>query len=284
MKRIKAILKKALPAAITKLPGKIRTLVYRIRSSTRYYNRKYLQILQWLFNSEEISNYTYDITDANVTCLAQTITLVTNRPFTEIKAYIEEVRNNTELKKHILHVAEQRNLERVKKEVNSFGRRMGWYAIARAIKPSLIVETGVERGHGALILNFALSKNAEEGFEGRYLGTDIDPGAGGLFTGKYTTRGKILYGDSIESLRGISEPIDLFINDSDHSSEYEAREYEIIQSKLSGSAIILGDNAHDTDKLSQFSVKTGRNFIFFREVPKNHWYPGGGIGISFKSA
>ena len=87
-----------------------------------------------------------------------------------------------------------------------FGRRLGWYAVARAIKPRLIVETGVERGHGALLLCAALLRNGEEGAPGHYLGTDINPGAGYLLSGKYKAAGKILYGDSIMSLREISEP------------------------------------------------------------------------------
>jgi hypothetical protein len=76
-------------------------------------------------------------------------------------------------------------------------------------------------------------------------------------------------------------PVDLFINDSDHSAEYEAREYEAIAPLLSENAVILGDNAHVTDKLARFSREQGRNFLMFNERPKDHWYPGAGIGISF---
>jgi len=52
--------------------------------------------------------------------------------------------------------------------------------------------------------------------------------------------GKILYGDSITSLKTLSEPIDLFINDSDHSAEYEAREYQVIEPLLSEDALSPG--------------------------------------------
>jgi hypothetical protein len=94
--------------------------------------------------------------------------------------------------------------------------------------------------------------------------------------------GEILYGDSIESLKQFDKVIDLFINDSDHSAEYEANEYKIVATKLAENAIILGDNSHCTDKLFEFSLKTGRQFIFFQEKPFKHWYPGGGIGIAFR--
>jgi hypothetical protein len=52
-----------------------------------------------------------------------------------------------------------------------------------------------------------------------------------------------------------------------------------IADKLSPQAIILGDNAHD--KLARYSEEQGRSFLFFHEEPSGHWYPGGGIGISF---
>ena len=162
-----------------------------------------------------------------------------------------------------------------------FSRRLGWYIIARIIKPQTIIETGVDKGMGAVILSEALIKNEKEGFKGKYYGTDINPEAGYLFDDIYRKKGKIIYGDSIESLKKIDEPIDLFINDSDHSAKYEADEYKTIINKLSKNSVILGDNSHSTDELLKFSIEHGRNFVFFRERPKDHWYPGAGIGISF---
>ena len=72
------------------------------------------------------------------------------------------------------------------------------------------------------------------------------------------------------------------MNDSDHSSEYEYCEYRTIADKLTEGALIIGDNSHDSDSLSRFASETGRCFVFFRETPKNHWYPGAGIGFAFE--
>jgi hypothetical protein len=96
--------------------------------------------------------------------------------------------------------------------------------------------------------------------------------------------GTILYGDSIDSLTALDVTVDVFVNDSDHSAEYEGREYRVIASKLSERAVIIADNAHVTDELLKFSRETGRQFLFFREEPANHWYLGAGIGLSFKPA
>lgn len=163
----------------------------------------------------------------------------------------------------------------------SYGRRLGWYALVRALKPRTVVETGVDKGLGSCVLAAGLLRNRAEGHPGRYLGTDINPQAGWMFQGAYREVGEILYGDSIESLQRLEGPIDLFINDSDHSSEYEEREYACIALKLSPTAVVLGDNALVTDKLYQFAVATGRRFLFFSEKPADHWYPGAGIGAAW---
>ncbi len=168
--------------------------------------------------------------------------------------------------------------------VARFGRRTGWYALVRALKPRVVVETGVEKGLGAMVLCAALLRNAKGGHLGRYYGTDIDPSAGLLLCEPYRSMGKILYGNSIESLQALAPTVDLFINDSDHSPEYEAREYRTIAPKLSERAIIIGDNAHITDELLKFSRETSRRFLFFREEPANHWYLGAGMGLSFPTA
>ena len=162
-----------------------------------------------------------------------------------------------------------------------YGRRLGWYAFTRVLKPKVVIETGVDHGVGSCVLASALMRNAAQGFPGEYFGTDLRSSAGEVFSGEYAKMGRILYGDSITSLKAFDKKIDLFINDSDHSAVYEYDEYVTIADKLSGRGIILGDNSHVTDSLSRFSRERNRQFVFFSEKPENHWYPGAGIGISF---
>jgi hypothetical protein len=44
--------------------------------------------------------------------------------------------------------------------------------------------------------------------------------------------------------------------------------------------MILSDNSHVASALLEFSNVQGQNYLFFKENPKDHWYPGVGIGIS----
>jgi len=254
----------------------------RVLYAMSYYNKKYIQILKWGMRSRETANYTYDLTEQNILYLAQTISVVTRIDSKKIIEYINEARNNEQLKEHIISATMKSPHKEYADLRVDFGRRLGWYAFARTLKPKIIVETGVDKGLGSVLLCSALLKNKEEGFNGFFYGTDINPEAGYLLSGKYAEAGKILYGDSIKTLSEFTEKIDLFINDSDHSADYEYREYITIRDKISENAILLGDNSHVSDKLAIFSIETKRNFLFFREEPGGHWYPGAGIGISFK--
>lgn len=254
---------------------------YRATIPGRYFLRKLLLVPPWLVASREITNFTYDLTEQNRTYLANTISAVTGVAVVQIESFLAEPENDEELLAHISSLTHASRRRTISDPVPRFGRRLGWYAFVRATKPKLVIETGVDKGLGSVLLCSALLRNRAEGCEGYYYGTDINPEAGFLLAGKWAQTGKILYGDSIGSLRAISEPIDLFVNDSDHSADYELEEYRTVEAKLSPDAIILGDNSHVSKSLCMFAQESGRRFLFFAEQPLKHWYPGGGIGICF---
>ena len=235
--------------------------------------------LSWLFRSREESNFTYALTQRCEVNFTAGLSSILNQKPEAIRRYLREIQEDEEFKRHIASLLPT-HPDQYRTDVEPHvGRRMVWYAIARATKPEIVVETGVDQGMGAVVLCAALKRNASEGHPGRYYGTEINPLAGYLLQGDYAKFGKILFGDSLKSLEALDN-IGLFINDSDHSASYERAEYELIRTKLSPGGIILGDNSHVTSELAEFSMLHGRRFVFFSEEPANHWYRGAGIGIS----
>jgi hypothetical protein len=261
--------------------GRFAVMPYRVYIAGRYCVPKIKQIFRWLVRSREHTNHSYHLTDLNLKYLADALSVATGAPVQTIEAYLHEPLQDSALAEFVCRTTRLRDSQTVDAECR-LGRRLGWYALVRHLRPRLVVETGVDKGLGSVLLCSALMRNAEMGHEGEYLGTDINPSAGLLLRPPYSKFGSISYGDSIDSLKKIQKPIDIFINDSDHSADYEYREYLTVAEKLSPSAFVLGDNSHLTDSLLRFSRETGREFIFFKEEPLDHWYPGGGIGISFK--
>jgi len=262
------------PKSLNEFPG-------RFSLAISYFEKQLEDIYEWLFRSGETSNFTYDITETNKDYLSCLMSVVLGIPREKVDIYIRELNQDQQLKNHVSSLAHSGNFYMGIDKSFDFGRRLGWYVVARAIKPHIIVETGVEQGLGSVVLCSALLKNAQEGAPGKYYGTDINTQAGYLLKGEYATVGEILYGDSIKTLTNFNKRIDLFINDSDHSAEYEWQEYLTIENKLGDRSVVLGDNAHVSDKLCQFARKTNRKFVYFGEKPKNHWYPGAGIGVAF---
>jgi predicted O-methyltransferase YrrM len=233
----------------------------------------------WLFKSREDSNFTYALTERCEVNFVAGLSSILNKDPDVIKKYLSEIKDDEEFKNHMAGLFPGHpDRNRTDREPH-VGRRMVWYAVVRATKPEVVVETGVDQGMGAVVLCAALRRNASEGHTGQYFGTDINPHAGYFLKGEYAKFGKILYGDSLKSLETL-EKIDLFINDSDHSASYEQAEYDMIRNKLTPRAVVLGDNSHVTTKLAEFSMRYGRRFVFLSEEPADHWYKGGGIGIS----
>ena len=271
-------------AAYLPVLGGVLRVGARIRNAAPYVLGPLADAGRWLVSSRELANFTYDLTPLNKDYLVATLEAVTGRSRTELTGYRRELEQDAEVRAHIRdRMAHSRERVFADSDHVEFGRRLGWYLIVRSTKPKVVVETGVDKGMGSCVLCSALLRNAAEGHPGRYYGTDLDPGAGYLLSGRYAQVGKILYGDSIESLKKLGERIDVFINDSDHSAEYEAREYDTVEGMLSDRAVVLGDNSHVTDKLMRFAERTNRQFLFFKEQPANHWYPGAGIGMAFRS-
>lgn len=260
--------------------GRVALFLYRSIEAVKFHRSTLRNIAVWLFTSNETTNHTYELDPSNVRHLSCLIAELLDVDYALITSYIDELLSDDELHEHIRSTTE-RSDRRVMADTHArYGRRLGWYAVTRATKPSVVVETGVDKGLGACVLTAALIRNRDEGYPGKYYGMDINPAAGYLLSGKYADFGEIIFGDSLESIASFTQPIDLFINDSDHSAIHEGREYQAVNEKLSAQGIILGDNSDVTDELLDFSMKSGRRFVFFSEKPARHWFPGGGIGFS----
>lgn len=239
------------------------------------------QIAPWLAASRETTNFTYDLTPANRKCLSHTVAVAADADRAMVERYMTEAEQDQRLAVHITRrVAGSPDRWKTDEQAR-FGRRLAWYAMARLRKPGLIVETGVDKGLGAVLLCSALARNSDEGHPGSYVGIDINPAAGHLLAPPYNIHGRVLNGDAIEQLGLLDRPIDLYINDSDHSADYERREYAAIRERLAPNAIVLGDNAHRNDVLMDFADSLGKRFLLFREDPADHWYPGAGVGIAY---
>lgn len=234
--------------------------------------------LVWLLATSEFTNYLYNITPLNKNQMIGAISSITNLSIVEVESYFDEIENNADFKNSLKTKAGILSRRKELPITIPLGRRIVWYVLVRIYKPKVIVETGTDKGLGSLVIQLAIEKNQI----GTLYTLDIDEYSGSLFDKEDLKKIKFLVGDSVQNMQKINE-IDFFIHDSDHSEDHEKKEIQAAASKLTNNAIVISDNSHVTDVLFQWSKETNRNFIFIKESPKDHWYPGGGVGISFKS-
>jgi len=261
--------------------GRTVLIPYRLSLALASLRQPFFEAVRWTFRSRELYNFTYDLGDLNKQYLASFIAVISGHEPAEIEGYCAELEGDERLKSH-MRAATLASLDRHNSDAElRVGRRLGWYALLRATKPRVVVETGVDKGLGTCLIAAALMRNRAEGHPGFVYATDNNPKSGNLFSGVYRDYGRVLYGDSVELLGTIKDEVDIFIHDSDHHAEYEMREFLAIERKLVPNAIVLSDNANETNQLLEFSRRMGKTFLFFQDQPKNHWWRGDGIGAAF---
>jgi predicted O-methyltransferase YrrM len=231
--------------------------------------------LRYFMFDREFTNLTYDID--NVDELAAFLADLLGRPVEEMVAYVheplEDVRLLIPLRRKLRERADRNSEPR-------FGRRIGWYAVVRALRPQSVVETGVHDGLGSALLLHALNLNGL----GTLTGFDIDPQSGWLVPDELRDRYELVIGNirtTLPSWLAIHN-VDLFIHDSLHTYEHETFELRSALDHSGGAAVLVSDNAHATTALADLSQQMDLEYGLFRERPRGHFYPGAGVGIALR--
>lgn len=253
--------------------GKIRALV-----TYRTLQRSPSKAIRYLLFDREIDNFTYDITNRDE--LAAFLAVVLERDVGLMRRYIDELDTDRELRKAIEDAPGW--LSRRKGTTMPYGRRLGWYAVVRATKPRLAVETGVHDGLGSAVILRALARNADEGAEGVLLSFDVRSDVAWLVPSWLRSRYELRISDALATLgEAVAERrVDFFVHDSDHRYEHETGEFEAVLRLASPSAVLISDNAHAGTAFRDFCARRGLVFSFWREVPDHPFYPGAGIGVA----
>lgn len=251
-----------------------RTPVYRgiqkvrvIRHYRLY--RQPLDAVRYLLTDPELTNFTYNI--ANRDELAAFVAEVAGCDAAKAREYIAELDDDQEFAAALARLLEAPPHQ---KQRALYGRRLGWYAIARALKPELVFETGTSDGLGAAVLGRAAQRNGV----GHVVTFDIKEWTGWLIPQDLPVERVI--GDSAvtlpETVARLGAP-DVLIHDSDHSYAHEIGEFEALYRP---GLLLLSDNAHATTALADFARSRGLAYTYWGELPVDHWYPGAGIGAA----
>lgn len=239
-------------------------------------SKRPLQALRYLSSGRELTNFTYDI--SNTGELAEVVAEALALPVADVEAFMREVVDDegfiavlrTRLRAHGDRTDEPR-----------FGRRLGWYCVVRAVRPSVVVETGSHDGLGTALLARALARNAAGGSPGVVLSFDVDPSSGWLVDESLQPYVERHIGDARETLPAAlaDRRVGVFVHDSLHTYEHERFELETALAHRDDHLVLMSDNSHDSTALPDVCAESGLHYFFFRERPLDHFYPGAGMGL-----
>ena len=131
-----------------------------------YLKPRLSELVEWVQRSRETSNFTYDLNELNLGQLAGWVSAVSGCSLHQARKWMDELRQDTDLCQHLNRLTEMADHAIIADLNVGYGRRIGWYALVRALKPRVVVETGVDTGLGSCVLAAALLRNRAEGYEG----------------------------------------------------------------------------------------------------------------------
>jgi Methyltransferase domain len=160
-----------------------------------------------------------------------------------------------------------------------FGRRYAWYAIARVVRPKVIVETGIKDGLGSVLLLRALQRNAAEGAPGRLISFDLYPDKGWLVPDELRDRWQPVFASTRDALAAALDglKVAMLVHDSDPASaDFEYR--TALEHAAPRLALVAG-TAHHSDALRALCEERGVPYHYFHDRPKRHVSPGSSTAV-----
>ena len=246
-------------------------------TSAKYAKKVFRQALV----SRETATFTYNLTPQNESYLLNLTAQILKTDAALVEQYFNELKDNQKFKRSIVQNLSTSNLRKKKDKRCDFGNKLALYAIVRIMKPSVVVENGVEVGFTSVVLCEALRRNKEEGCDGKFIGIDINPAAGHLIKvdTRYDSLWEMKYADAVDCLNILDEKIDFYFSDGYRSYAYEQAEFAALANKISHKAIVITNKATFSKALLELSKQLKKTYSFFKEHPANHWYEGSGVGF-----
>jgi hypothetical protein len=247
-----------------------------LRSYGVHFRDHPLVAARYVLIDPEIDNFTYELD--NEEDLAAFVAGVTNTTERKSRELIAEVKRDTRL------AAELQGRARWRPDFKrrlAFGRRLGWYSIARALKPNVVVEAGIKDGLGSALLLEAIQRNQAEGFPGTVISFDLSPDRGWLVSDRLRPSWEPVFESTYHALERVlrDRRVEMIIHDSEPTYACERFEFECAL-RHAGSFCAMLSNANWTTALRDLCTERLIPYSEFVERPRDHFYPGAAVGFA----
>lgn len=235
-------------------------------------------VARWAFASRERVNFTYDTTRESQLLLCATIAEIATCDMRSVVAHLDQILSDPEL---IAHVEADNRASRHRVDPGFRpGRRIAFYLLVRTLKPRFVVEAGVDRGLGAILISRALALNAAAGHVGDYLGIEFDTNKPIPLYDNFAGRiGRIERGDSVAIVDGIDRQIDLFIHDTTTHEVHVTAQLAALKPKLSPHGVIA--SSWTTRPVIDFAMCNDFGLLTHQEQTVGHWFSGDRVAMLY---
>lgn len=249
----------------------------RVREEGVSFGDDPVNVARFVALDPETHSYSFDL--GNVDELVSLLEELLGVPRAEIQGYVDEALAHPELG--------ERLRRRVRWRIDykrrmPLGNRLLWYALVRAVKPKLTVETGIHDGLGSLMLLVALEANAAEGAAGRLISIDLEPASGWLVPDHLRARWTPVFADIESTLDELleGEELDLLIHDSDHNEPLQRIEFGAALAHPASDLFIIDSSGLMLPVLRELCTAHGGQHRYFLERPRNHFYKPPGTSVA----
>jgi Methyltransferase domain len=231
-------------------------------------------VLPFVLLDPEVDTFTYEL--ANEDELIGLTAQALGAPPARVTALFAEARSDPALTRDLARRVRWRF--DFKRRV-LFGRRYAWYAIARELRPALIVETGIKDGLGSVLLLRALERNAAEGAPGELISFDLYPDKGWLVPPELRERWRPIFAPTTEALGPALEgrEVGMLVHDSDPAAA--DFEYRTALAHAAPRLALVAGTAHHSDALRTLCQERGVPYHYFHDRPRRHVSPGSSTAI-----
>jgi hypothetical protein len=227
--------------------------------------------LGYVLFDPETESFSYDV--ENRAELIEGLSAALGCSPSEVLAYAAEVDRDPELNALLSrHVRRRFDV----KHRLPLGHRLAWYVMARALKPELIVETGIYDGLGSLALLRALERNRREGSPGELISIDSNPHAGSVVRDELRGSWHRVTGLTRERLLpAIGERrVGMLFQDTAHTDENQRFEFMAALSHSADCLLLLDGSGGLSGTLQTVAAEQGGVYHRVPVHSRNHIYPG----------
>jgi len=261
--------------------SRLAALPLRLRASLRPLALQAARTLRWLLLSREWANFNGDYEREGLEAVVCALAELSGRSRAELRAFAQEIHGDAGFAQRYHQRVRETRLRHSCDAQLHYGRFVVNYMMVRASGARVVFEAGTDRGLGSWALCRALQRNAattDAAAPPLLITVDIRADRGDFLDGDEGGLVRRLVGDSVDVLRGTTEPIDLFLHDTVNDPAHSRAQFAALAGRLAPRGFV--HTCWFSAEFVAFCDQHDLRCLEYVEQLRGHWYAGGHCGMA----